>query len=202
MLFTKFRNWGQARLMTASMTQQEDRIIRQPILGARRFSNYWWATVVSIGATGFLLAGLSSYFKVNLLPVGDATQLLFVPQGVAMGFYGVVGILLALYLWTIVVLDVGGGYNEFNKETGKVEIFRWGFPGKNRRIEFSCSIQDVQAIRVEIKEGLNPRRALYLRTKDRREIPLTRAGQPLSLSELENQGADLARFLQVPLEGL
>jgi hypothetical protein len=188
--------------MTASMTQQEDRIIRQPILGARRFSNYWWATVVSIGATGFLLAGLSSYYKVNLLPVGDATQLLFVPQGVAMGFYGVVGLLLALYLWAIVVLDVGGGYNEFNKETGKVEIFRWGFPGKNRRIEFSCSIQDVQAIRVEIKEGLNPRRVLYLRTKDRREIPLTRVGQPLSLSELENQGADLARFLQVPLEGL
>jgi hypothetical protein len=188
--------------MTASMTQQEDRIIRQPILGARRFSNYWWATVVSIGATGFLLAGLSSYYKVNFLPVGDATQLLFVPQGVAMGFYGVVGLLLALYLWAIVVLDVGGGYNEFNKETDKVEIFRWGFPGKNRRIEFSCSIQDVQAIRVEIKEGLNPRRVLYLRTKDRREIPLTRVGQPLSLSDLENQGADLARFLQVPLEGL
>lgn len=184
------------------MTQQEDRIIRQPILGARRFSNYWWATVVSVGATGFLLAGLSSYYKVNLLPVGDATQLLFVPQGVAMGFYGVVGLLLALYLWAIVVLDVGGGYNEFNKETDKVEIFRWGFPGKNRRIEFSCPMQDVQAIRVEIKEGLNPRRVLYLRTKDRREIPLTRVGQPLSLSELENQGADLARFLQVPLEGL
>jgi len=83
-----------------------------------------------------------------------------------------------------------------------VQIFRWGFPGKNRRIEFGCRTQDVQSIRVDIKEGLNPRRALYLRTKDRREIPLTRVGQPLSLSELENQGAELARFLAVPLEGL
>jgi len=27
-------------------------------------------------------------------------------------------------------------------------------------------------------------------------------GQPLSLSELENQGAELARFLAVPLEGM
>lgn len=188
--------------MTAQTTQRENRIIRQQVLGSRRFSNYWWAIIVSLGATGFFLAALSSYFKVNLLPIGDATQLVFLPQGVAMGFYGVAGILLALYLWVVIILDVGGGYNEFNKETGMVQIFRWGFPGKNRRIEFGCRTQDVQSIRVDIKEGLNPRRALYLRTKDRREIPLTRVGQPLSLSELENQGAELARFLAVPLEGL
>ncbi|HEY9822810.1 MAG TPA: photosystem I assembly protein Ycf4 [Candidatus Sericytochromatia bacterium] len=188
--------------MTASTTQRENRVINQKVLGSRRFSNYWWATIVSVGATGFFLAGLSSYTKVNLLPVGDATQLIFIPQGVAMGFYGVAGLLLALYLWLVVLLDVGGGYNEFNKETGMVKIFRWGFPGKNRRIEFSCRTQDVQSIRVDIKEGLNPRRALYLRVKDRRDVPLTRVGQPLSLTELENQGAELARFLAVPLEGL
>ncbi len=188
--------------MTASTTQRENRVLRQSVLGSRRFSNYWWATIVSVGGTGFLLAGLSSYLKVNLLPVGDATGLLFLPQGAAMGGYGVAGLLLALYLWLVILLDVGGGYNEFNKETGMVKIFRWGFPGKNRQIEFSCRIQDVQSIRVEIKEGINPRRSLHLRVKDRREVPLTRVGQPLSLSELENQGAELARFLEVPLEGL
>jgi len=116
--------------------------------------------------------------------------------------YGVAGLLLASYLWLVTLLDVGGGYNEFNRETNSIKIFRWGFPGKNRRIELSCRIQDVQAVRVEIKEGLNPRRALYLRVKGRRDIPLTRVGQPLSLTELENQGAGLARFLGVPLEGL
>ena len=188
--------------MTASTTQRENPVIRQSVLGSRRFSNYWWAIIVSIGATGFFLAGLSSYLKVNLLPVGDATQLIFIPQGIAMGFYGTAGLLLAIYLWLVVILDVGGGYNEFNKETGLVKVFRWGFPGKNRRIEFSCRTQDVQSIRVDIKEGLNPRRALYLRVKDRRDIPLTRVGQPLALLELENQGAQLARFLGVPLEGL
>lgn len=188
--------------MTASTTQRENRIIRQPIVGSRRFSNYWWAIIVSLGATGFLLAGISSYTQVNLLPIGDTTQLRFIPQGVAMGFYGVAGLLLALYLWLVILLDVGGGYNEFNKETGRVQIFRWGFPGKNRRIEFSCRLQDVQSIRVDIKEGLNPKRSLYLRVKDRREIPLTRVGQPLALSELEDQGAEFARFLGVPLEGL
>ena len=188
--------------MTAPTTQRENRVIRQSVLGSRRFSNYWWAVVVSVGGTGFLLAAISSYTKVNLLPVGDTTELVFIPQGVAMGFYGVAAVAMALYLWLVILLDVGGGYNEFNKETGRVQIFRWGFPGKNRKIEFSCRTQDVQSIRVEIKEGLNPRRTLYLRVKDRQDVPLTRVGQPLSLSELENQGAELARFLGVPLEGL
>jgi len=41
-----------------------------------------------------------------------------------------------------------------------------------------------------------------LRVKGLRDVPLTRVGQPLALSALENQGADLARFLGVPLEGL
>ncbi len=178
------------------------RLLHQEVLGSRRFSNYWWATIVSMGATGFLLAGISSYLKINLLLVSNPTQLVFVPQGLVMGLYGIAGLLLALYLWLIILWDVGGGYNEFNQETGTVKIFRWGFPGKNRRIQIDCSTQDVQSVRVDIKEGLNPRRALYLRVKGRRNIPLTRIGQPLSLKELEIQGAELARFLGVTLEGL
>ncbi|BAZ15562.1 photosystem I assembly protein Ycf4 [Calothrix sp. NIES-4071] len=178
------------------------KVLNQKVLGSRRFSNYWWAIVVTSGATGFLLAGLSSYLKVNLLPVTDATQLIFIPQGIVMGLYGIAGLLLSLYLWLAILWDIGGGYNEFNRETNKIKIFRWGFPGKNRKIEIDCSIDDVQSVRVEIKEGLNPRRALYLRVKGRRDIPLTRVGQPIALQDLEVTGAQLARFLGVSLEGL
>ncbi|WGV25722.1 photosystem I assembly protein Ycf4 [Halotia branconii] len=177
-------------------------VLHQKVLGSRRFSNYWWATIVTFGATGFLLAGISSYLKVNLLLVTDPTQLIFVPQGLVMALYGSAGLLLALYLWLMILWDVGGGYNDFNRETGSIKIFRWGFPGKNRRIEIGSRTQDVQSVRIDIKEGLNPRRALYLRIKGRRDIPLTRVGQPLSLTELETNGAELARFLRVPLEGL
>lgn len=188
--------------MTAQTTSSGKTVLRQQITGSRRFSNYWWAVVVTIGAVGFLLAGISSYLKVNLLPFSDPTRLVFIPQGIAMGFYGLVGSLFALYLWVSILLDLGGGYNEFNKETGEVKIFRWGFPGKNRRIEVTCKTSDVQAIRVNLREGLNPKRDLYLRVKGMRDIPLTRVGQPIPLSQLENQGAELARFLAVPLEGL
>ncbi|MBF2003902.1 MAG: photosystem I assembly protein Ycf4 [Chlorogloeopsis fritschii C42_A2020_084] len=177
-------------------------VLHQKVIGSRRFSNYWWATIVTLGATGFLLAGISSYLRVNLLIVTDPTQLVFFPQGLVMGLYGAAGLLLASYLWIVILLDVGGGYNEFNRETGKIKIFRWGFPGKNRRIEIECNTQDVQSVRAQIKEGLNPVRALYLRVKGRRDIPLTRVGQPMSLTALETQGAELAKFLGVPLEGL
>ncbi|MCL6435232.1 MAG: photosystem I assembly protein Ycf4 [Leptolyngbyaceae cyanobacterium HOT.MB2.61] len=187
--------------MTAQTTS-ENRVLRQDILGSRRFSNYWWATVVSLGGLGFLLAAISSYLHVNLLPFSDPTRLVFIPQGIAMGFYGLLGMLFGLYLWLTILWDVGGGYNEFNKETGTIKIFRWGFPGKTRKIEVTCKTEDVQAVRVQLKEGLNPKRALYLRVKGMRDIPLTRVGQPIALSTLENQGAELARFLGVPLEGL
>ncbi|MGB3652224.1 MAG: photosystem I assembly protein Ycf4 [Rivularia sp. (in: cyanobacteria)] len=188
--------------MTASTITQASNVLTQKVLGSRRFSNYWWATIVFLGATGFFLAGLSSYFQKNLLLVTDATQLIFFPQGLVMGLYGIAGLLLSIYLWLVILWDLGGGYNEFNRETGQIKIFRWGFPGKNRRIELDCNTQDVQSVRVDIKEGINPRRALYLRAKGRRDIPLTRVGQPLTLKELETQGAQLAKFLGVPLEGL
>ncbi|NJM84790.1 MAG: photosystem I assembly protein Ycf4 [Leptolyngbyaceae cyanobacterium SL_1_1] len=188
--------------MPMSTVSAESTCLRRHVLGARRLSNYWWATVITFGGIGFFLAGLSSYLKINLLPFAEPTDLVFIPQGIAMGFYGTAALLLATYLWLIILWDVGGGYNEFNKDTGKFTIFRWGFPGKDRRIEVSQMLESVQGVKVAIKEGLNPKRALYLRVKGKGEIPLTRVGQPLALSTIENEGAELARFLQVPLEGI
>ncbi|MEB3314484.1 MAG: photosystem I assembly protein Ycf4 [Cyanobacteriota bacterium] len=188
--------------MTASPASVQPQYLKRPVLGARRLSNVFWAIVLTLGGLGFWLAGLSSYLQVNLLPFSDPTQLIFIPQGIAMGFYGLVAMLLALYLWLIIALDVGGGYNEFDRANNQVRILRTGFFGKNRRLVIEQPLAEVIAIRVDIKEGLNPRRCLYLRLKGRPEIPLTPVGQPIPLAELENQGAELARFLQVPLEGL
>ena len=186
--------------MTATLTTE--RVLRQNVLGSRRLSNVFWAVVVSVGGIGFFLSSLSSYLKVNLLPFSDPTELVFIPQGIAMGFYGVAALLLATFLWLLLIWDVGGGYNEFNRETGKITIFRKGYPGKNRRVELTYELGEAQAVRVSLKEGLNPKRSLSLKVRKRGEIPLTRVGQPMALSELENQGAELARFLKVPLEGI
>ncbi|MGK7891214.1 MAG: photosystem I assembly protein Ycf4 [Leptolyngbyaceae cyanobacterium] len=177
-------------------------VLRQDVLGSRRLSNYFFATIVSIGGTGFFLASLSIYFNITLFSFGPSSDVDFIPQGIALGFYGIAALLLALYLWLVITWDVGGGTNVFDKQTGEATITRSGFPGKNREIKVIHALSDVQAVKVVLQDGLNTKRSLYLRVKGKGDIPLTRVGQPLALATLENQGAELARFLNVPLEGL
>jgi hypothetical protein len=174
-------------------------IRRYMIIGERRISNYWWAFVVSFGSIGFLFTGIASYLAdPNLIEF----KLPFFPQGLLMSFYGSLGILLSLYWWFLIFWNVGSGFNEFNKKDGFIRVFRWGYPGKNRKIDLSYSLKDVEAIKVELKQGLDSQRTIFLKLKGNREIPLTGIGQPLTLKDIEKQASELANFLQVSLEGL
>ena len=51
-----------------------------------------------------------------------------------------------------------------------------------------------------VREGLNPRRTIYLNTKDERQIPLTQIDQPKPLALIEKEALELALFLDVNLE--
>ena len=177
-------------------------IIRYEVPGARRFGNYVWGSLLALGGVGFLLTGISSYFEFPFLFFLKSSTIQFFPQGLVMCFYGLLGLFLGLYIWLIILWDLGEGFNEFNLQEGYVRIFRWGFPGKNRRIDLKYPLQEIQSIRVEIQEGINPKRIIYLKLRGNREIPLTRAGQPLSIQQIETQAAELAKFLQVSLEGI
>ena len=177
--------------------------IRQDIIvGSKRFSNYFWGGFLAIGGISFLLAGMSSYFKVNLLPIANTTELVFIPQGLVMIFYGTLSLSLSIYLTATIVWDVGGGYNEYNKIENLVKIVRKGFPGQNREILLTYPLSSIQSIGIKISEGLNPQRSIYLCLKDERRIPLTQVQQPKSISSLEEQAADLAKFLDLKLENL
>lgn len=186
----------------AMQFQNKSSIRIDQVLGSRRVSNYWWATIIFLGGSGFFLSGLSSYLKIELLPFTTSSQILFIPQGIIMTFYGTIAIFLSIFLWLTIIWNVGGGYNKFNTEDGIITVFRLGFPGKNRILELQYNISDIYSIKVCIQEGLTPKREIYLKTKDKREIPLTRIGQPLLLSEIENQATSLALFLGVILEGI
>jgi len=174
-------------------------VLEQPVLGSRRLSNMLVASAVSAGGVGFLLTSLSSRLGRDLLPIGHPAALEFVPQGLVMGLYGVAAVLLATYLWAVIAIDVGAGSNRFDRTSGEATISRRGF---RQRIDVSIPLNQIQAVKVEVRDGLNPRRRLALRVQGRRDMPLTRVGEPLPLAELELGGAKLARFLGVPLEGL
>ncbi len=174
-------------------------LLEQPVLGSRRLSNVLVASMVSIGGVGFLLASLSSYLGRDLLPLGHAAALIFVPQGLVMGLYSLAAALLATYLWSVIAINVGSGSNRFDRAAGIVTISRRGF---RQPINVEIPLKDVKAVKVEVRDGLNPRRRISLRVQGRRDMPLTRVGEPLPLAQLEQDGAELARFLGVNLEGL
>ena len=180
----------------------QNEIRRDEIIGSRRFSNYFWSVVLFFGGIGFLLAGLSSYLKINLLPFTNSTELVFIPQGLVMMFYGTLSFGISMYIITTVFLDIGGGYNEYNRIENLVKIVRKGFPGKNREILLTYPFSNIKYIGIKITEGLNPTRSIYLCLKDERNIPLTPVQEPTSISNLEEEAASLAKFLNLKLENL
>jgi hypothetical protein len=158
--------------------------------------------VLLFAGLGFFLAGLSSYLNINLLKITDTTDIVFIPQGVAMLFYGTGAIGIASYILFTIIWNIGSGYNEFSKIENIIRIVCLGFPGKNRTIFLSYEFKNVKTIKFLIKQGLNPRCNILLVLKDKREIPLFPAQFLLNPTETEKKAIQLANFLNVPIENL
>ena len=147
-------------------------ILKENIIGARNINSFVSMTVLFFAGMGFFLAGLSSYFQINLLILTDTSEITFIPQGVALLFYGTGAIGISLYLLLTIIWNIGSGYNEFSKEDNVVRIIRLGFPGKNRTIFLTYEFKNIKNLKFLIKQGLNPRCNILLVLKDKREIPL------------------------------
>ena len=160
---------------------------RYLITGAKRISNYWWAFIVSFGGLAFFITGFASFLQKGIFLFNQSKTISFFPQGLIMCFYGCLGLLFGLYLWCTIFWKVGDGFNEFNQNQGFVRIFRWGLPGKNRRIDFQYKIEEIEGVRVELKEGLNPRRTISLKIKGTGKEFVSRSKQ--SKSFLSDQSA-------------
>ena len=184
------------------MNSQVDDIRIDFVTGSRRIGNFCWALILFSGAFGFSTVGFSSYLQKDLIPFLSAEQIVFIPQGLVMFFYGISGSFISLYLWATIWWNVGSGYNRFDKRKGIFSLFRWGFPGKNRRILIQFSIEDIQAIRMEVQEGFLSRRVLYIRMKSQQDVPLSRLEEYSTLEQMETKAAELARFLKLSIEGI
>nr|QXU76168.1 photosystem I assembly protein Ycf4 [Biebersteinia heterostemon] len=170
------------------------------IAGSRKISNFCWAFILFWGSLGFLVVGISSYLDRNLISLFPSQQINFFPQGIVMSFYGIAGLFISSYLWCTITWNVGSGYDRFDRKEGMVCIFRWGFPGKNRRIFLRFLMKDIQSIRIEVQEGIFARRVLYMEIRGLGAIPLTRTDENLTPREIEQKAAELAYFLRVPIE--
>jgi len=177
-------------------------LIREEITGARNLNTFFTMVILFFAGLGFFLAGLSSYLNINLLLITDTTQIKFIPQGIALLFYGTGALGLSIYLFLTILWNIGSGYNEFLKEENIVRIVRLGFPGKNRTIFLSYDFKNIKSLKFLIKQGLNPRCNILLMLKDKREIPLFPAQFLMNPNETEKKAINLSNFLNVPLESL
>ena len=174
--------------------------IEQKINGSRKLSNYIVGGMLTIGGVGFILASISSYTGKDFLPLGNPSTLLFVPQGLIMGAYGVIANLLNLYLWYIVFINFGSGFNSFDKSSKMVLIKRKGL---FKDIDVNINFDEIKSVKLDISEGFNPRRRIGLVLKGRKKImPLSSSGDLKPLLQVEEEGARLAKFLSVNLEGI
>ncbi len=150
------------------------KIIEQKINGSRKLSNYLVGAMLTIGGVGFILASLSSYTGRDLLPLGNPSSLLFIPQGIIMGAYGVIANLLNIYLWYMVYINFGSGYNKFDKDAKLIEINRKGL---FKEINVKITFDEIKSVKLDISEGFNPRRRIGLVLKGRKKImPLSSSG--------------------------
>jgi len=177
-------------------------VIRENIVGARNLNTIVTTIILFFAGFGFFLAGLSSYLNINLLVLTDTSAIAFIPQGIALLFYGTGAIGISIYLFLTVIWNIGSGYNEFLKEESVVRIVRLGFPGKNRTIFLSYDFKNIKSLKFLIKQGLNPRCNILLMLKDKREIPLFPAQFLMNPNETEKKAIELSNFLNIPLESL
>nr|YP_009519116.1 photosystem I assembly protein Ycf4 [Callipsygma wilsonis]AYC65013.1 photosystem I assembly protein Ycf4 [Callipsygma wilsonis] len=162
--------------------QRNNKIQRYPISGAWCLNNFFWTIVLFFGSSGFLVTGFLCYFNIS-------NNIQFFPQGFVMIFYGFLGLFSSFYLSLIVFWGLGSGFNEFNKQDSYIRIFRWGFPGKNRKVNLYYSWEDIL--------GLSVKNGIFLRIRGKKEVPLTK--DILTFEEMEKQASALAKFLQVSL---
>ena len=185
--------------------QSEDERI-EFITGCRKPSDFFWAFIVFLGSSGLLLVATASYLRRNALsffPSEDTLVSLeeidFIPQGAVVTFYGISGLFISFHLWCTIFWNIGSGYDRFDRKEGIVCIFRWGFPGKNRRIFRQFLMKDIQSIIIETKKSYTYH-VLYMEIRGEGAFPLTRTDDNWTPLQIAQKAADLSRLLRVPIE--
>jgi len=190
------------------LKKRSKEVLIYSITESRKISNIFSAFIIFLGSLGLLLVAISSYLGMDLFLFSEEiSHFLFIPQGATMAFYGIGGLFISFYLWWIILWDIGGGFDIFDKKKKEVCFLRWGFPGKNRRIILKIPMNEIQSIRIITgvqERGIFTRTLtyesiVYMETIEQGFIPLTRIEDNLTPPEIANKAGEFAFLLGVPL---
>jgi hypothetical protein len=175
--------------------------------GAKRLTNYLWMVLLFLFGIGFFLAGISSYYHKNFLPFQTFSNIEFIPQGILLLFYGTAAFLLSCFIYSLISWDIGSGTNIYDLESSVVRLSRRGFPSfdtnlrfKQKNIYLVYPFSEIINIELNIVDGINPTRILYLNLKDGRRIPLTPSNQLTDLAILEKRAIFITKLLKSDLK--
>ncbi len=170
-------------------TMHPIQIRRDLIIGTRTVENYLWSSILFVGGTKFI----------NVTPSSISGFEITVTQQLVMGLYGYIAISIAIYLMCSILWDVGGGYNEYNKDQGVLTVVRWGFPGKTRRVQLEIPFSTIQALSIQAPNSYFSKNGVNLQYQNGKSLPLLHSNQTLTLYELEKYATQVALFIEVPL---
>lgn len=122
---------------------RDEMIFIERISESNQIVKYILNFIILLGSSGFLIVGISSYFKTNTIYFLKSEDIIFFPQGITMCLYGTAGLIVSLNQFRIAISRVGEGYNKFDKREGIMEIFRKGFNGKESDINITYPITDI-----------------------------------------------------------
>ena len=80
------------------MSSVSNEIIKENITGSRNIGSFVICLVLLLAGSGFFLAGLSSYLGINLLQITNTKDIVFIPQGITMLFYGTGALGIGTYI--------------------------------------------------------------------------------------------------------
>ena len=179
------------------------------ISGGNIITNYICFILLFLFGLGFCITGLSSYFKemVNFLPLTNISSIEFIPQGILLLFYGTSSILLSFLIFLLIKFNIGSGTNIYDIESKVIRISRQGFPNftkklkiKQKNIYLVYPFSQIFNIELEIKDGIAPRRVIYIILKDGRRIPLTPSNQINDLFHIETRAIFISKLLKIDLK--
>ena len=171
------------------------------VQGAKNWSNIFWALFLFFGSLAFLYTGVMSYIGKDIaFGYLQSSILTFIPQGLVMCFYGIAGLFVGSYLGWAILFNVGAGYNEVDCKEGILILFRWGFPGRNRKIRVRCLIRDIERIIIYSQNRFGARATITLELQNGLQIPFYSNIESWTVKKIEEEAAQLAQWLQVPLD--
>ena len=82
-------------------------LLREEIIEKRKLLKYLISITIFLGSLGFIISSISSYLKITIVPFLYTNEIIFFPQGITMGFYGILGLILSINQLFILYWKIG-----------------------------------------------------------------------------------------------